>query len=395
MARSCHAFVTASVVSLFFVGGVFAQTDERGQPVRFSVGVVAEIDDNRDATADNKQDNVDLFLRPRLDLYFGDASSLFDFYYAPALRYRTEPGENQDETDFQHHLGVEMRHALSGRLRLRVSDRLSVTDDPQIEENGSVVRGDQSYVANTVTAGLNYDLFRYSNLDLQVHNRVSRFDDEAVAARSDEDESGVRIQHRRSLTPTVRTLLTGEYRMYSYEDNLIYTRDFDSVVLAVGLENSFTENVLGSLSVGWQTRDHDDEDIDVDDTPYVRAEISGQMNPDLQVGVVVGYGIRDSDAFPYPSQEYADFSGFVNAKLTQKLKLQVAGNYHQSTYEQIDETRLGGNENVLVGDVGLSFYAMESLSLMVGYRVEEIDADDAVGSSYTKNTVRVGATLNF
>lgn len=394
MARLCHACVKASAMSLLMVGGVFAQAGATGQPVRFSVGVVVESNDNRDATEVNKQDNVDIFLRPRLDLYLGDVSSLFDFYYAPALRYRTEPGENQDETDFQHHLGVNVRRAISDRLRLRVSDRLTVTDDPQIEESGNVVRGDQSYVANIVTAALNYDLFRYSNLDLQVHNRIRRFDDDAVAARSDEDETVVRIQHRRSLTPTLRTLLTGEYRMYSYADNLFYKRDFDSVVLAVGLENAFSENVIGSISVGWQTRDHDDADIDVDDKPYVRAEISGQLNPDLRVGAVAGHGIRDSDAFPYPSQEYTDFSGFAHAKITQKLRLKVAGTYRLSTYEAFGVFP-GGDENVLVGDVELTFHAMETMAFMVGYRVEDIDADDGVGASYTRNVARVGATLSF
>lgn len=394
MTRLCHGFITAGAVSLLMVCGALAQEGDIGQPVRFSVGVAAESTDNRDATEENEQDNVDYFLRPRIDLYLGDASSLFDFYYAPALRYRTEPGDNEDETDLQHHLGLNLRHGLSERLRLRLSDRLSITDDPQIEENGSVVRGDQSYVANTVEAALNYDLFRYSNLDLMVRNRIRRFDEDAIAALSDEDETSVRIQHRRSLTPTLRTLLTGEYRMYSYADSVAYSRDFDSVVLAAGLENSFTENVIGSLSVGWQTRDHDDEDIDVDDKPYVRGEISGQLNPDLRIGAVAGYGIRDSDAYPYPSQEYTDFSGFAHANLTQKLRLQVAGTYRLSTYEAIG-ARPGGDENVLVGDIALSFHAMPSLSLMVGYRLEDIDADDGVGASYTKNTARVGATLSF
>ncbi len=394
MTRLCHAFTVAGAMSLLVFGVASTQARDAGQPVRFSVGVVAESSDNRDATEENKQDNVDLYLRPRLELFLGSASSMLDLYYAPGLRYRSEPGDGQDETDFQHHLGVQARHSFSERLRMRVNESLSVSDDPQIEENGSVVRSDQSYVGNAVEAGLNYDLFRYSNLDLSVRNRIRRFDDEAVAALSDEDETAVRIQHRRSLTPTLRTLLTGEYRMYSYADNPLYTRDFDSVVLAVGLENSFTENVIGSLSVGWQTRDHDDANIDVDDKPYVRGEISGQLNPDLLIGAVAGYGIRDSDAYPYPSQEYTDFSGFVHAKLTQKLRLQVAGTYRLSTYEQFSALP-GGDEHVLVGDVQLAFNAMESLAFMVGYRVEDIDADDGVGASYTRNVARVGATLSF
>jgi len=396
MTRHCHVIATAGAVTLLVVGGVFAQGNKDGQPMRFSIGVSAESSDNRDAAAENKQENVDIFLRPRLDLYLGNANSLVDLYYAPALRYRTEPGDNQDETDFQHHAGINLRRALSERLRVRISDVLAITDDPAIEENGSVVRGDQSYINNTVEAGLNYDLFRYSNMDLAVRNRIRRFDDDDVAALSDEDETSVRLQHRRSLTPMLSTLLTAEYPMYAYEDNAVYTRDFDSVVVAAGLENSFTENVIGSVSAGWQTRNHDDEAIDVDDKPYVRADISGQLNPDLRVGAVAQHGIRDSDAYPYASQEFTDFSGFVHSRITQKLRLKVAGTYRMSTYEALDTLLLpGGDENVLVGDVELAFHAMESLALTVGYRVEDIDADDGVGASYTKNIARVGATLSF
>ncbi len=394
MTRLWHVFTTAGAMSLLMVCGTLAQEGDDGQPVRISIGVAAESTDNRDSREDDKQDNVDIFLRPRAEIYLGDPSSQLDAYYMPALRYRAEPGDNQDETDFQHHLGVNLRRGLSERLRVRASDSLAISDEPAIEENGSVVRGDQSYVMNTAEAGLNYDLFRYSNLDLLVLNRIRRFDEEAVASLSDEDETSMRIQHRRSLTPTLRTLLTGEYRMYSYDDNPDYTRDFDSMVLAAGLENSFTENVIGSVSAGWQTRDHEDEDIDVDDKPYVRADISGQMNPDLRIGAVAGYGIRDSDAYPYASQEYTDFSGFAHSKLTQKLFLKLAGTYRLSTYEAFGSLP-GGDENVLVGDIELSFIAIKSASLQVGYRVEDIDADDGVGDSYVKNTVRVGATLSF
>jgi hypothetical protein len=394
MTRLGHGFMTASTMSLLVVGGVFAQGEDAGQPVRLSVSVTAESSDNRDATEDNKQSNVDTFLRPRIDVLLGDSNSMLDLYYAPALRYRSDPGENQDETDFQHRFGLNIRHSLSQRLRVRLSDQLLSTDDPQVEENGRVLRSDQSYIMNTAEVAFNYDLFRYSNLDLLIKNRIKRFDEEDVASLSDEDETSVRMQLRHSLTPTLRTLLTGEYRMYSYDETVFFMRDFDSVILAAGLENSFSENVIGSLSAGWQTRDYDDKDIDQGDKPYVRAELSGLLNPDLRVGAVAGYGIRDSDAYPYPSQEYTDFSGFVHSKLTQKLRLKLAGTYRLSTYEPY-QGRPGGDETILVGDVDLVFAATEAISLLVGYRIEDIEADDGVGGSYTENVGRVGATLSF
>lgn len=392
-----YSVVVAGTVCLWMASGAAGQqAGTAGQPVRVSVAVAAESTDNRDSTENDKQANVDVFLRPRLTLFMGDYNSFLDLYYTPILRYRTEPGENQDETTFHHALGINVNHGLSERVRMRANERLSISDDPAIDVNGSVVRGNHSYVLNAIDAGLNYDLFRYSNLDILLHNQIRRFDDAEVASLSDEDMSSVRLQHRRSLTIKLRTLLTAEYRMYGYEKNAGISRNFDSVIAAAGLENNFSENTIGSLSVGWQTRAYDDSAFDSEGKPYVNAELSGQLNEDYRIGALAGYGVRDSDAYPYPSQEYKDIRGFVDAKLTQKLLLRMSGTYRLSTYEPISlPVRGGGDETVIVADAELSFRVLETASLMVGYRIEDIQADDAVGASYVKNTARLGATLSF
>jgi len=395
MMKSYMGAATAGVLCFSMVSGVIAQqTGSDGQPVRLSVGVAAVATDNRDATANNKQDNVDIYLRPRVDVALGTETSLLDLYYEPALRYRTEPGDSQSETDVQHLLGVKLRHALTDRLRLRATDHLSITDDPAIEDKGRVLRGDQSYVANQAAAGLSYDLFRYSNLDLLLQSRIRRYDDDDVATLSDVDELSARVQHRHSLTPTLRTLLTGEYRSYDYSDNPLVNRDFDSTIAAIGLENSFTPNVIGSVSAGWQTRDYAESALDSEGKPYVNAEISGLMSPDLRLGAVAGYGLRDSDAYPYASQEYKEFKGFADIGLTPKILFRLAGTYRISTYEKLGPLP-GGDETTMVGDAELVFTVTENASLMAGYRMEDVDADAGVGASYTKNTARAGATFSF
>ncbi len=382
------------VLCLSMVSSLIAQEGDAGQPVRLSVGVEAVGTDNRDSSATDKQDNVDIYLRPRIEIISGTGNSVVDLYYEPGLRYRTEPGDEQDETDLQHALGANLRHAFSERFRLRLSDHLSVTDDPAIEEKGSVVRGDQSYILNRAVAGMNYDLFLYSNLDVLLQSQIRRYDDDDVASRSDVDETLARVQHRYSLTPTLRTLLTGEYRMYAYEENPLYTRDFDSMIVAAGLENAFTPNTIGSVSAGWQTREYEESALDSEGKPYVRADLSGQLTRELRIGAVAGYGLRDSDAYPYASQEYKDVSAFADARVTPNLLLRASGTYRISTYESLDLLP-GGDETTMVADAELIFSVTESASLAAGFRVEDVDADSGVGASYTKNIVRLGALLSF
>ncbi len=391
-------YVLSTISGVFCLVMVFegaAQQVQEGRPLKLSVNVLATATDNRDATATDKTDNIDIYLRPRASYNVGTEAMLLDFFYEPGLRYRSEPGDDEDQTDFQHLLGINLRYSASERLRLRFSNRLSVSDDPAIIERGSVVRGNQGHVLNQARAGLNYDLFRYSNLDLQLMNSIRRYDDDDVATRSDVDETGFRVQHRRSLTPTLRTLISGEYRMYTYNDDLLLDRDFESFVAAGGLENAFSENTVGSIIAGWQTRDYDDSVFDSEGKPYVRAEISGLLNPDLRVGAVAGFGLRDSDAFPYASQEYKDFRGFADIFVTPSVLLRLAATYRLSTYEQLGLFLPGGDETTLIGDVEIVFNMTESVAFMTGLRVEDVDSDAGVGASYTKNTGRLGASVFF
>ncbi len=389
---SKKSIVASTLLSLAVFQGAMAQ--QEGQPVRLSVSVVALVNDNRDAAPYDKKDTVDIFLRPRAELRLTGATTVFDAHYEPGLRYRSEPGDNQDEIDLQHSFGMGARHQVSERLRLRAQDRLMILDDPKIEENGAVVRGDLSYLLNIAEIGLNYDLFRYSNLDVLVMNRVMRFEEKAVATLSDKDESSLRVQHRRRLTPTLRTLLTGEYRMYQYRRGPLESRDFNSMIGAVGLENLFTPNTIGSVSLGWQTRDYDDASLDSEGKPYVHADLSGMLSPDLRIGATAGYGLRDSSAYPYPSQEYTEFRGFAHIGLAPNLMLRLSGTYRMSKYEAY-RLSAGGDENLLVADVELLFNMTEWTSLLVGHRIEDVDSDATVGESYVRNTTRVGAFFAF
>ncbi len=44
-------------------------------------------------------------------------------------------------------------------------------------------------------------------------------------------------------------------------------------------------------------------------------------------------GVRDSDAYPFASQEYRELQAFVDASLSAKLNLRVSATYRVSTYE--------------------------------------------------------------
>jgi opacity protein-like surface antigen len=388
------------LVVVSFMCGAYLQAEELGQPVRFSIGVSGRMTDNRDAVEDNKQDNVDLFVRPRIDVVYEGGNAKVDLFYIPSYRYRTEPGDNQDDSTWQHEFGVLARREVSKRTRLRVNDSLLVTDDPKIEEGGVTLRGDLSYFKNVIEGGLNYDLLEFSNVDISLNNSIKRYEDDDIAATSDEDQTTIKAQHRHQISRTLRSVLTGSYAMYGYDDELELDRNFNSLTAAIGVEKAFTPNLLGGVSVGWQTRDNEDSDLDSDGAPYVNATIEGLANADLRLGLVAGMGVRDADSFPFVAQEYSEIRGFSVVNVTPKLALRVVGTYRMSEYDEEDvPTALagmnitGGDEVTIVGDAQLSFAVSEQIALEVGHRFEDIDSD--IGQSYTRNTSRIGGTVSF
>ncbi len=401
MTKAVQVMIMGLVVGMVCQGIVHAE--EVGQPVRFSVGVLGQSTDNRDSVDVGKEDNVDIYVRPRLDIVKDGEAGRLVLYYVPSYRYRSKPGDNQDDSTWQHDFGLKGSRSVSPRTRLRLFEAFALTDDPAIEEGGITMRGDQSYIRNTLQVGLNYDLLEYSNLDITVLNRIKRYDENTVAVRSDEDETTAKADVRHQISQTLRTLFSGSYSMFGYDGASNLQRDFSSVVGAVGLENSFSPNTMGTVSVGWQTRDYEDAELDADGAPYARVSLEGLAGADVKVGGVVVHGVRDSDSYPFASQEYTDLRGFADFGLSPKINVRASGTYRLSSYDE-DDVPSGasstdfvgarsGDETTIVADIELSVAVAANIAVTVGQRYEDIDSD--VAQSYTKNTSRVGASVSF
>jgi len=243
---------------------------------------------------------------------------------------------------------------------------------------------------------LNYDLGHLSNVDLAVHSQIRRYDNSQLAILSDKNELGLGVTLRHTLTPTLRGLANAAYDTYSFKDDGFRSRDFDSITGTLGLEYVFTPQVIGSLSAGMQTRSYDASVLNTDDNIHVRGELSGTLNPDLVVGITAGVGVRDSDVYPYPSQEYAEVRGYANMRLSPVFSLRGALTYRASSYDAYPALGLfGGDEDVMVVDAELTYRINEVASALVGHRYEDIRADEGLSESFTRNTTRAGIRLDF
>ncbi len=367
---------------------------QEGQPLRFGVSASVEATDNRDAVERDKESNVDIFVRPYVAYHLDGESTLLHLRYQPSIRYRMEPGDDQNEIDLHHRLTLRARHAFTQRARARLTNTFLLIEDPQIEEGGAIMRADRSYILNTLRAALNYDLGALSNIDLSLQSQIRRYDDDDIAIRSDKDEIGVAVDFRQSLTPTLIGLVHAAFDSYSFEDDGFRSRDFDSITASLGIEYVFIPELIGSFQVGLQTRSYDESGLETDDNIYVRAELSGNLSPDLRLGVTTGYGARDADVYPYASQEFAEIRGFADMNLTALLSLRGALTYRASSYDALPGLP-GGDEDVLVVDAQLNYNLNEISSLFVGHRYEDVSADTQLSGSFSRNTTRGGFRLDF
>ncbi|MFU8779765.1 MAG: hypothetical protein ACNA71_01910 [Kiritimatiellia bacterium] len=126
--------IVALTVAVFTAHGY-----QEGQPLRFGISGMVESNDNRDATESDKNSTLDIFLRPYIAYHVDAEATRIHLRYQPGLRYRTEPGDNQDEVDLQHAATLQIQHAFSLRSRGRLSNTFTKIDDPKIEGGPTAV----------------------------------------------------------------------------------------------------------------------------------------------------------------------------------------------------------------------------------------------------------------
>lgn len=382
--------VVACVVS--FIQSAVAATDD-ARPVKFSVGAEAEWTDNRDSDPDpNEEDNLDIYLKPRVDLSFSNPGTELTGYYVLSFRDRSDPSKTQNDTLWEHDLEAKLRHAFTPRLRIRVQDKFDINDDPKVE-NGGNTRSDLSHIINRLTAGVSYDFLEQTSLDYTEVYRIKRYDKDEEAGVVDEDEISATLTVSHGFTEMLTALLLTKYSMYEFDDVAGLNRDFETILVAVGVDVMFNPNLLGKAQVGWQRADYDAAALGDNDQPYALIGLGGSPEQTTRINVELKHGIRDADAYPYASQDYTE--GRVRAEWDPIAALTVAGEgtLRRSEYDDESGTLRSGDEDTVVAQVDVTYRFKDRFSVKLAQRYEDVDSD--VDVSYTRNSTRLGCNVYF
>lgn len=380
---------------LISAGCVMAQELSKG-PYKASVSLRADYTDNRDSLSDDvKEDNVDLYIKPRFD-YHGDWNrSFLDFFYAPAYRYRTEPSDIQNEDEFWHDAYIGGEYSLRPGFAVRALDKLDYSDDPEVTSDSGSVRRDESFLLNRTEIGANYEASANWVADVLGRYLDKNYTEDVVAEDSDETRADAQVMLTRRMAPDFSVFAKSMYSDFGFESSKDLNRDFTSILGALGCEKILNQQLVAGASAGVQVQDFDDAAIDADSVPYASVWARGQTIPSVRLAAEVTHGLRDADAYPYASQIYTDTRARIDWDAAPRTTLTARGEYRLSSYEDQIPTAddslfvgdAGGDETRIIGEVSATYKLTQTSRIMLAQQYEDLSSD--VATEFTKNTTRL------
>lgn len=389
----------------FLAGSVVAQDQEAetAQPFRFSVDIKGELTDNRDSSELNEEENFDIHVTPRFDVYADTDRMHMDLYYAPSYRYRNDPNISQNENEFYHDLGLKVYADVAARTKLRIHEHFNYTDDSSVDEGGRTIREDRSYIMNRVQGALRYQVNpERTHVELFAKSSIKRYDDEVASASSDEDQTDFGLQLWHQVAERMGVYARGSMSAYGYENAFDIDRDFDMITAVVGVEQQFAPHLKGGIEGGLQDVEYSDDSLGSDDSPYGRAWIRRRTD-DVVLEASASHGFRDSDVFPFASQEYTEVYGRGQWEVDAQMTFGLSAAYRTSTYDVdsmpeaaknfvvpgwaeglVTANRTEGDEDRLLVKADVAYRLGDNTSIKLVQSYEDVDSD--VTSSFTKNT---------
>jgi hypothetical protein len=407
------------VLGLACLTGVSARAQTRaGDPVRFSLGAGMEWTDNRDSTSQEESDTL-FYMAPRLDLVLSTSRLVLDFYYAPFLQFRTHPSDWQNEYDWLNDLGLDLTWTVVQRLRLMLLEEFRTAYDPEIKDNGVMVRRDSSYLRNRVEAGAGVQVSRNVNLDLRGRHICKLYSENLVADQSDETTIGCTATAWWQLLRTFGLLAAVDATaMERAKGTYDVDRDFDAVAAMLGVEKVFSQNLRLAGRVGYKTLSYSDNALDDDSAPFMRLILEGAVLPSFRIIGNASYELRSADDYPFTSQQYTGLGGRIELDTPgNRLTFGLGGDYRLGHYkadtvprgydaqEANDTTwqqfvaqeginvRNDGDKTVIICSADVTFRFNNQNKLKFVQRYEDVNSD--VSEDFTRNSSNLSYTRDF
>ncbi|MBN1670662.1 MAG: outer membrane beta-barrel protein [Kiritimatiellae bacterium] len=382
--------------------GVFA--GEGGKPWELKIGVLGTYDDNYNYTETDEQDTFGVRIEPEITVNLAGERTLVGFGYMPAAIFWNDRADDDD--DFDHDAFLTLSHGLTSRLRVSLADYLRRSENPELIDNGNVVRENGDYWWNSLRLGLNATLSEKLGVQMGGDYQFLRYDEDTATAglspsdRLDADTLGADATVWFKVLPKTSVGLAGAAQDQAYQEDAIVDRGSTSYQVGAALSHMVNPNISMRADAGFQTRNFNDAVTDSSDSPYASLNIRINPSPRMQFQLGGGYSLDTTDAYPYTAQQHTHVSASLTYGVTEKLQVGVSGRMDRGEYD-MDESAAAmpavddGTEDQLGAGVSASLALNRNHSLEVGYDYRDFDTDIVTRVPYTRNLARAGWRMSF
>ena len=393
--KTLQRIAVAGLLAAFAVTG-FAQQ----QPLHLFNRLRVGYDDNIYNSGSDEKGSLRLVEEVEIKLNLALERLYVGIDYRPSLLWI--PERESDETDFLHDLTAAMSYSITPQLVFSFKDSLRASQLPELENEGYRVRADDDNFSNTALATLAYNILPQTRIDLSGRYSILEYDDDA----HDYDNYRLAVgglSLRQQLASHTTVFGDFRYSALEYPDaEKDESRDSDAIYGGLGLEQTFSQVLVGSLRGGVQHRKYDNSDKFDDNTkPYVDASVTLMPSPSTRFTLSGGYSVSESDISAYATEDrYTVALNFAH-DFTDNLTLYANGSMalakYDADYAYEDAENHYGDDDETSYTVGarLSYRVFRTSGLgnnwlELGYTFTKLDSDVYGQTDYDRNRVDLG-----
>lgn len=361
-----------SVRKFFILAGLFsvaAHAEQLGRNFEVSNRFRVEYDDNiYDSDNDAKEESLKIMDEIEFIANLNFEKSYVGFRYRPSFVWweNREP----DDTDLHHDLELQVNHSFTPRLALGLKETYRLGEQPELIDRGTTVRRNQDFVYNVADGSLSYVVRPDTRLEFVARNTILRYEDDDVAKTEDYDINAGGLSLRHEFNPRLSLAADARVETTDYDNE---ARGAESEYLGLGLDRTFSPNLLGGFRAGVQLKQFDDSMIDDETAPYFDANVTVLPSPRTRVTLGLGHSMFESDYYPYANQYRTVLYANMAHDLTARIALYASASYQMGEYEadQTIESTVGG-EAVKDAEEGVT-----QLSVRGSYKINRNNSVDA------------------
>ena len=349
--------------------------------------------DDPSSTALEKKDSLRVIEELEMLVNLNLERTYLGLRYRPSLIWYED--RNDNDTEYLNDLDLNFTHNFSPSLSLSLSDMLRASQLPELQDENYIVREKDDNYYNSALATLSYNLRPETRIDMSGRYITLIYNSDSPAKDNNDYYSIVGgLTLRQQLASLTTVMVDGRYQTLTYnEASADNNRDATSLFGGLGLEQTFSPQMLGTLRAGVENRMYDDNAYDDNTQPYGELAMTFLPTPATRITGAASYSIYESDVERYLSQNRTYLSLSVAHDFTAKLNFYISGAYTLNAYEKdyaLDSTLSDANENAYLVSMRLAYRVNRINWIEAGWQFVQLDSEVQNRESYTRNRIDIG-----